>query len=112
MNEAAFLRDLRNYLLHYGVPPVIQSLALGLTGDTGGTGHSIKLSARVCWSGKGGRNDRATTYPPSLTATDRAWACRSTYANAMSTLFVWLFQQRQAVHSDQHALDRFRIDSP
>jgi hypothetical protein len=25
MNEAAFLRDLRNYLLHYGAPPIIQT---------------------------------------------------------------------------------------
>ena len=44
MNETSFLRDLRNYLLHYGVPPVIQSLTLGPPGDTGATGHSIKLS--------------------------------------------------------------------
>ena len=28
MREASFLRDLRNYLLHYGVPPVLQTLQL------------------------------------------------------------------------------------
>jgi hypothetical protein len=29
MNETAFLRDLRNYLLHYGAPPIVQTFELG-----------------------------------------------------------------------------------
>ena len=113
INEAAFLRDLRNYLLHYGVPPVIQSLALGLTGDTGGTGHSIKLSAPRLLEWDGWKK-RSRDYLSSFADRDGPVLGQdvATYANAMSTLFTWLFQQRQAVHSDQHALDRFRIDSP
>jgi len=111
-NEASFLRDLRNYLLHYGAPPVIQNLTLGPTGDAGATGHSIKLSARrlLEWDGwKKGSHDYLSSFADRdgpVLGQDVA-----TYANAMSALFSWLFQQRQAAHSDQHVLDRFRIDS-
>lgn len=112
MNEASFLRDLRNYLLHYGAPPVIQSLTLGPTGAKGATGHSIKLSARrlLEW---GGWKKPSHDYLSSFADRDGPVLGQdvATYANAMSALFTWLFQQRQTVHSDEHVLDRFRIDS-
>jgi len=43
--------DLRNYLLHFGVPPIVQNLTLNMAGGaTVGafdvTGHSIRLSAQ------------------------------------------------------------------
>lgn len=51
MPEGAFLRKLRNYLLHYGVAPILQELSLNMggvvtAGTTGVTGHTIKLSAQ------------------------------------------------------------------
>ena len=113
MDEASFLRDLRNYLLHYGVPPVIQSLSLDPTADSGATGHSIKLSAPRLLEWDGWKN-RSRNYLSSFADRDGPVLGQdvATYANAMSSLFTWLFQQRQAVHSDEHVLDRFRIDSP
>lgn len=39
--EAAFLRDLRNYLLHYGAPPIIQTFESGQAGSR----YLLKLSA-------------------------------------------------------------------
>lgn len=111
MDEASFLRDLRNYLLHYGSPPVIQSLSLGPAGDTGTTGHSIKLSAARLGEWDGWKS-RSRSYLSSFADRDGPVLGQdvAAYANAMSKLFTWLFQQRQAVHSDEHVLDRFRID--
>ena len=112
MSEASFLRDLRNYLLHYGAPPVIQTLTLGPTGDMGATGHSIKLSPRRLLEWDGWKKP-SHHYLSSFADRDGPVLGQdvATYANAMSALFAWLFQQHQAVHSDQHVLDRFRIDS-
>jgi hypothetical protein len=110
MNETAFLRDLRNYLLHYGVAPVIQTLELGTTG------HSVKLSsARLLeWRKKNKKkwSARSNAYLSSFADSDGPVLGRdvAAYANAMSELFHWLFQQRQAVHNDPSVLDRFRID--
>jgi hypothetical protein len=113
MNETSFLRDLRNYLLHYDIPPVIQSVALGPTGESGGTGHSIKLSAQrlLAWDKW---NKRSRDYLSSFADRDGPVLGQvvATYANAMSGLFTWLFQQRQAVHNDEQVLDRFRINRP
>lgn len=112
MKETSFLRDLRNYLLHYGVPPVVQSLALGPVGEGGGTGHSIKLSASRLLEWDGWKK-RSRDYLSSFADRDGPVLGQdvAAYANAMSSLFTWLFQQRQTVHNDDHVLDRFRIDS-
>jgi hypothetical protein len=108
MNETAFLRDLRNYLLHYGAPPIIQTLNLGST-----HGHAVKLSAARLlewpkWSA------RSNAYLSSFAGSDGPVLGRDVvaYANAMSDLFTWLFQQRQAVHNDPTVMNRFRMDPP
>jgi hypothetical protein len=100
MNEAAFLRDLRNYLLHYGVAPVIQTLSLGPIRDAGGmTGHSVKLSAPrlLEWSGW---KARSRSYLLSFADSDGPVLGEdvAAYGNAMTDLFTWLLQQRQVVH--------------
>lgn len=108
MNETAFLRDLRNYLLHYGVAPIIQSLDLGPA-----HGHHLKLSAARLlewpkWSA------RSHAYLSTFADSDGPVLGRdvAAYANAMSGLFTWLLQQRQVVHNDPNILNRFRIDPP
>ena len=113
MNETAFVRDLRNYLLHYGVAPVIQSLSLGPVSDAAATGHSVKLSSTrlLEW---GGWKVRSRNYLSNFPDRDGPVLGQdvATYANAMSKLFTWLFQQRQVVNSDANVLDRFRVGVP
>jgi hypothetical protein len=112
MKEASFLRDLRNYLLHYGVPPVLQTLSLGPT-EAGTTGHSIKLSAvrLLEWDGW---KQRSRAYLSAFGDRDGPVLGEdvAAYANAMSQLFTWLFEQRLAVNKDANVLNRFRIDKP
>lgn len=110
MNETSFLRDLRNYLLHYGAPPLVQTMDLAPTTGTEGTGHSIKLSATrlLEWD-----KWRAQSRSYLSSFDDRDGPVLATdvvaYADAMSALVTWLFEQRQAVNSDENVLDRFRI---
>ena len=110
LDETAFLRDLRNYLLHYGVPPVIQTL--DLAPHEAGTGHSIKLSAGrlLDWDRW---NSRSRNYLRAFEERDGPdlHATVAGYANGMSALFLWLFEQRSNTHNDPQVLDRFRIDS-
>jgi len=108
MRETAFLRDLRNYLLHVGMAPIIQTLDLGST-----HGHHVKLSAARLlewpkWSA------RSHAYLSSFADRDGPVLGRDVvaYANAMSDPFTWLFQQRQAVHNDPTVMNRFRMDPP
>ncbi len=109
LRETAFLRDLRNYLLHYGVPPVIQTLSLSSPAVAGGTGHAIKLSADrlLEWgSWKAKSRDYLAEFKdgPDLRQTV------AVYANSMSGLFSWLFEQRLPSHSDPAVLDGFRVE--
>ena len=111
MNEAAFLRDLRNYLLHYGAAPVIQSLGLGQINDVGMTGHSVKLSSASLleWDKW---NARSRGYLSTFADRDGPVLGKDAvaYANAMGELFRWLFEQRQAVNGGANVPDRFRMD--
>lgn len=111
MQETAFLRDLRNYLLHYGSPPVIQALELGPT-RVGGSGHSVKLSASrlLEWS-KWSAASRG--YLASFGDREGPVLGRdvAAYANAMSGLFTWLSQQRQIVMNGGNVPDRLRMDA-
>jgi len=110
-DETAYLRDLRNYLLHYGVPPVIQTLSLGSEGRAG-AGHNITLSAERLlewprWSAKSRRY--LGSFPERdgpILGPDVA-----TYADAMREMFVWLFDQRAVIHRESIP-DRFRIGQP
>ena len=111
MNEAAFLRDLRNYLLHYGVPPIIQTLHLRPV-EGSGTGLLVKLSAEhlLKWSEW---KAAARGYLSSFGERDGPVLGRdvATYATAMGGVFAWLFQQRQLVMSGENIPDRFRMQA-
>jgi len=110
MNETSFLRDFRNYLLHYGAPPVVQNMDLGPMTQADTTGHSIKLSATrlLEWDKWSARSRR---YLSSFGDRDGPVISIDVvaYANAMSTLFAWLFDQRRAINSDENVLNRFGI---
>jgi len=110
MNESAFLRDLRNYLLHYGAPPVVQTLSLGPPDQASMTGHQIKLSASrlLEWPGWKAKSRR---YLSSFPERDGPVLGQdvATYANAMSEMFAWLFQQRAVIHRE-NIPERFRMD--
>jgi hypothetical protein len=111
MNETSFLRDLRNYLLHYGAPPVVQTLELGPTTQGEPTGHSIKLSASRLLEWDKWRT-QSHRYLSSFDDCDGPIISSDVvaYADAMSALFTWLFEQRQVVNSDENVLNRFLID--
>lgn len=107
MNETKFLRNMRNYLLHYGTAPMVQSFNL-ISG-----GHSFMLNAAslLKWSGW---NVEMREYLS--TFGDRAGPLLgqevTVYANAMLNMFSWLFEQRLALFNDPDILNRFRIDEP
>ncbi len=107
MNETKFLRNMRNYLLHYGTAPMVQSLNL-ISG-----GHSFMLNAAslLKWSGW---NAEMREYLS--TFGDQAGPLLgqevTVYANAMLNMFSWLFEQRLALFNDPDILNRFRIDEP
>ena len=113
MKEAAFLRDLRNYLLHYGAPPFVQSLSLGPPPGAGATGHSLKLSANhlLKWDGW---KKQSRLYLSSFGDRDGPVLGQdvAAYAKAMSQLFTWLFSQRVPINNDPAVLARFRLADP
>ena len=110
MNEAAFLRNLRNYLLHYGAPPIVHTLTLTPGTDTSAFGHVVKLSAvyLLKWSGW---SARSTSYLSSFPDRDGPVLVQvvSDYGNAMSGLYAWLLSQRQVVNNHPNVLNRFRV---
>ena len=108
MNEAGFIRDLRNYLLHFDVPPIIQSMSLGQD-ENSVTGFSLKLSAArlLKWSDWERSKEYLSSFPegdgPSINRDVAA------YVEAMSQAYGWLFSQRIPINNDPQVLDRFRI---
>jgi hypothetical protein len=110
MNETAFLRDLRNYLLHYGAAPVMQSIRLG-TSEGSAIGYSVKLSPRRLlewdkWS------PTSRTYLSSFPARDGPVLGQdvAVYATAMSRVFTELLNQRRVIMDGGSKLDRFLIN--
>lgn len=110
MDEAAFLRKLRNYLLHYGVPPIVQTQRLSMS-EGGMTGHAIKLGAPhlLKWDGW---SAQAKTYLMKFPDRDGPVIGKvvTDYANAMSQLYFWLFAQRAEVMRTPP--ERFRMSAP
>lgn len=109
MTEAVFLGDLRNYLLHYSAPPIIQSLALGAS-DAGGSGHQVKLSARRLreWSKW---TAPARRYLASFGDRDGPVIAQdvAVYASAVDALATWLLDQRKVINTGEDIPVRFRI---
>ena len=105
MNETKFLRKLRNYLLHYGTAPILQSMSLS-TGE-----HSLKLNAAslLKWPQW---NAETREYLSAFDAQDGPVLRQEVaiYATAMLDMFSWLFKQRIAIFNDPEVLDRFRTE--
>lgn len=100
LKQAAFLRDLRNYLLHYGTAPVVVSMSLAppLRGEP--IEHAIKLSASRLLGATGWSWKReARTYLDEFGERDGPVILDdvATYAKAMQGVYDWLFEQRSAV---------------
>ena len=113
LEGSVFLRDLRNYLVHYGLAPIVQSLSLGPSDGSGSTGHSVKLSAvgLLGWA-----KWRAISREYLARFPDRDGPVLIEvvveYANEMSGLYTWLLQQRAVVMRTDNAPDRFRMEAP
>lgn len=93
MEQATFLRDLRNYLLKYGPAPIIQTLTVSDVQMT----HTLKLSATKLleW----GEWKRAESYLRSFADGDGPVIGDdvAAYSTEMIALYMWLFGQRQVV---------------
>jgi hypothetical protein len=109
LGETGFLRDFRNYLVHYGLAPTIQVMSLGPINEVGMTGHSIKLSSEALlkWDKW---NSRSRKYLESFKDGPVLGMAVSNYANAMCELFTWLFAQRAPYLATPP--ERFRMDVP
>lgn len=95
--RASFLRRLRNYLLHYGVAPLMQTMSLGPTTSAEWDHLQIKLSARglLAWSGW---NQVQRQFLESFDGGPPLREVCVAYADDMRDLYTWLFQQHPALH--------------
>lgn len=108
MEQAAFLRDLRNYLLHYGQAPLISTLTLPQADSEADARHAFRFSAEglLRWTGwKAPARKYLTKFAegdgPVVDSDVRV------YGVAMQELYAWLFEQRSWVVALMP--DRFRI---
>jgi hypothetical protein len=109
LNESRFLRDLRNYLLHYGVAPVIQSITFQRHEDGDEFNHHIKLkTSRLLEWEKWSKQSR--DYLVAFGEDDGPILRDDVmvYVTAMHDLFSWLFSQRVPIFNDPRVYDRFR----
>jgi hypothetical protein len=112
LNETRFLRDLRNYLLHYGVAPIIQSISFRQTEEVTEWNHNIKLKASRLLEWREW-NRQSREYLVSFGDSDGP-ALRDdvvVYVSAMQELFSWLFSQRVPINTDPRVRKRFRVQS-
>jgi hypothetical protein len=112
LNETRFLRDLRNYLLHYGVAPIIQSISFRQTEEMSEWNHHIKLkSSRLLEWREWSRQSRE--YLVSFGDSDGPVLRNDVvvYVSAMQELFSWLFSQRVPINSDLRVRQRFRVQA-
>lgn len=96
--HALFLRRLRNYLLHYGMAPVMQSMELGPPKSLAEWDNlTIKLSARGLlrypdWNASHREYIRSFDEGPPLRQITQE------YADDMTGLYKWLFEQFSVLH--------------
>lgn len=112
LDETSFLRDLRNYLLHFGVAPLLQTLNFNSGEDAETLDHLLKLNAvRLLehhkWSAQSKRYLVGFADRDGPVLRDDVVV----YATAMQDLFSWLFAQRIAIYNDPRINDRFRLKS-
>lgn len=108
MEQAAFLRDLRNYFLHRGHAPIISTLTFGTPNDSPSTSHAFKVNAKAVLSWKGWKAP-ARAYLSKFGERDGPVIIKDVtdHAKAMQDLYYWLFEQRRWVVA--LTPDRFRI---
>lgn len=108
MEQAAFLRDLRNYLLHYGHAPLISTLTIPKAGSEANSRHAFRFSAEglLRWAGW---KAPARNYLAMFAVRDGPVIDSDVriYGVAMQELYDWLFEQRSWVVALMP--DRFRI---
>jgi hypothetical protein len=112
LDEASFLRDLRNYLLHFGVAPLLQTMSFNRREDGDTFDHLLKLNAARLlehdkWSAQSKRYLGGFADRDGPVLRDDVVV----YASAMQELFSWLFAQRVPMFNDPRVNDRFRLKS-
>lgn len=112
LDETSFLRDLRNYLLHFGVAPLLQTLNFNRGEDAETLDHLLKLNAARLlehdkWSAQSKRYLGGFADRDGPVLRDDVVV----YAMAMQDLFSWLFTQRVPIFNDPRVNDRFRMKS-
>jgi hypothetical protein len=95
--RAAFLRRLRNYLVHYGVAPTMQTMRLDAVAGEDWDHLRIKLSAAGLlvwdgWTAPGREFIESHDGGPALREVTEA------YFDDMHELYVWLLQQYTVLH--------------
>lgn len=113
LNQAAFLRDLRNYLLHYGAAPIVVSLSWGRTDDGTQSAQLLKLDAQHLLTGTNYKwKATARQYLEEFGDRDGPVISQNVeiFARAMEEAYNWLFEQRGRVLSINP--DRFLIPWP
>jgi hypothetical protein len=96
---AAFLRRLRNYLLHCGMPPTAHSFQFGNESQGGASWDrfEINLSADglLRWDDwTAGNRDYIASFRPGPPLRKLA----EEYFESMANLYEWLYSQRDALH--------------
>jgi hypothetical protein len=112
LDESRFLRDLRNYLLHFGVAPLLQTLTFGRGEEAEAFHHLLKLNAARLlehdkWSSRSKRYLGGFPERDGPVLRDDVVV----YATAMQDLYLWLFAQRIPIFNDPRVNDRFRTRS-
>jgi hypothetical protein len=104
MEQAAFLRDLRNYLLHCGHAPIVLAVSVGIQGEH----HAFKVDAKAILSWKRW-NAPARKYLSGFGERGGPMIINDVlhHGKAMEDLYNWLFDQRGKVLA--LTPDRFRI---
>lgn len=95
--RASFLRRLRNYLLHYGVAPMMQTMRLESTTTDQWDHLRVQLSAQelLKWSGW---NEEQREFIAGFDGGPPLRDILVAYAEDMRDVYVWLFEQYQALH--------------
>ncbi len=98
-SRAMFLRRLRNYLLHYGMAPIMQTMALGPPKDAKDwDALTIMLSAEGLLR-YSGWNTSQRKYIRSFNGGPPLRQITQEHADDMTALYAWLFSQYPVLHA-------------
>lgn len=96
-DEASFLRRLRNYLLHYGAAPVMQTIRLGRVSQGESEGLTIGLSPNGLLAFDGW-NNKEREFIRGFASGVPIRRVVTKYAISMEELYKWLFAQYDVFH--------------